>query len=280
MNFNDLKEIKSIEAIYGIHNIVTNKWYIGSTFNLHNRIRRHRYYLLKNQHHSTKLQRSFNKYGINAFEIIIIEQFENLDIEQLIEKEIDTINLYNSVEDGYNVIKDCRIYKNFKLTKEQINKVIKKHSIPIVSLTLDGKFVKRYKSITEAAKDLNDQTTNISKACNHGTTHSIKGFILLYEKDYDPNREYKYARSKRTEEHIQKIIEKAKNNKRTRKIVEYDSNSNQINQFNSISALERELNIKKDNLRRKIKFPKTEFDFTINNRYFKISKSYSYKDIV
>lgn len=280
MNFKNLEDFKEIEVVYGIHNTITNKWYIGSTFNLHDRIRRHKYYLLKNQHHSVKLQRSFNKYGIEAFEIIIIEQFNNLDIEQLIQKEIDYINLYNSVEDGYNIIKDCRVYKNFKLTKEQINKVIEKHSIPIVCLTLDGKFVKRYKSITEAAKDLNDQTTNISKACNYGTTHSVKGFILLYEKDYNPNTEYKYARSKRTEEHNKKIIEKAKNNRRTRKVIEYDTNGNQINQFNSISAVERDLGLKKDQLKSKIKISKTEFDFNFNNRYFKVSKSYSYKDIV
>lgn len=280
MNFNNLKEIKNIEAVYGIHNIITNKWYIGSTINLHDRIRRHRYYLLHNQHHSSKLQRSFNKYGIDSFEIVIIKQFNKLDIEQLVEQEIDTINKYNSLDNGYNMVKDSRIYKNFKLSKEAIKKVSDKHSIPIICLTLDGNFVKKFNSITQAAKELGDQTTNISKACNHGTTHSVKGYMLLYEKDYDPTKSYKYKRSERTLEHINKIREKAKNNKRTRKIIEYDINGKQINQFNSISALERDLNIKKDNLKCKIKLPKTEFNFTFNNRYFKISKSYSYKDIV
>ena len=48
MSFKNLEDFKEIEVIYGIHNTVTNKWYIGSTFNLHDRIRRHRYYLLKN----------------------------------------------------------------------------------------------------------------------------------------------------------------------------------------------------------------------------------------
>lgn len=55
MNFKNLSEIESVEVVYGIHNLITDKWYIGSTFNLHDRIRRHRYYLLKNQHHSSKL---------------------------------------------------------------------------------------------------------------------------------------------------------------------------------------------------------------------------------
>ena len=280
MSFNNLKEIKSIEAVYGIHNVITDKWYIGSTFNLHDRIRRHRYYLLHNQHHSSKLQRSFNKYGIDSFEIVVIKQFDKLDIDQLIEQEIDTINKYNSLDNGYNMTKDCRVYKNFKLSKEAIEKVSSTRSIPIVCLTLDGKFVKKFNSITQAAEELGDQTTNISKACSYGTTHSVKGHILLYEKDFDPTKQYKYKRSNRTLQHMNKIREKAKNNKRTRKITEYDVNGNQINLFSSISALERELNIKKDNLRRIVKIPKTEFNFTINNRYFKISKSYSYKDIV
>ena len=280
MKFNDLKEIKSIEAIYGIHNIVTNKWYIGSTFNLHDRIRRHRYYLLRNQHHSSKLQKSFNKYGIDSFEIVVIKQFNKLDIEELVKQEIDTINEYNSLDNGYNMIKDCKVYKNFKLSKEAIKKVSNIHSIPIICLTLDGKFVKRFSSITQAAGELGDQTTNISNACKHGVTHSVKGYMLLYERDYDSTKQYRYKRSNLTLEHINKLKEKAQNNKRTRKIIEYDIDGNQINLFNSISALERVLGLKKDNLKSKIKFPKTEFNFTINNRYFKISKSYSYKDIV
>lgn len=280
MNFKNLSEIESVEVVYGIHNLITDKWYIGSTFNLHDRIRRHRYYLLKNQHHSSKLQRSFNKHGIDAFEIVIIKQFEKLDIDELIEQEIDTIIQYKSVENGYNMTKDCRTYKNFKLTKEQINKVIDSHSMPIICLTLEGEFVKKYSSITAAAKELKDQTTNISKACKRGITHSVKGFIFLYEKDYDPNKTYKYEKKEHTKEHKEKLIAKAKSNKRTRKIIEYDSKGNQINFFNSISALERNLGLKKDNLKSKIKIPKTEFNFTFNNRYFKLLKSYSYKDIV
>ena len=280
MSFNDLDKIGEIEVVYGIHNIVTDKWYIGSTFNLHDRIRRHKYYLLKNQHHSQKLQRSFNKYGIESFKIIIIEQFEKLDIDQLIEKEIDYIEKYNSLENGYNMTKDCRIYKQFKLTKEQIAKTITKKSIPVICLTKQGKFIKEFNSITEAANYIGDQTTNISKACEKGISHSVKGFLFIYKKDYDPNKDYSYKKYIRTEEHKDKLKETSRNNKRTRKIKEYDVNGNLINNFNSISALERELGLKKDHLKSKIEIKKEEFTFTFLNRIFTMSKSYSYKDIV
>ena len=39
MNIDKLEDFKQIEVVYGIHNTITDKWYIGSTFNLHDRNR-------------------------------------------------------------------------------------------------------------------------------------------------------------------------------------------------------------------------------------------------
>ena len=100
MSLNDLNNFKSVEVVYGIHNTITDMWYIGSTFNMRDRMRRHKYELLHNSHHSNKLQRSFNKYGINSFNGKIIEQFNKLDITELINKEIDYIEKYNSLKNG------------------------------------------------------------------------------------------------------------------------------------------------------------------------------------
>lgn len=279
MNINKLEDFKQIEVVYGIHNIITDKWYIGSTFNLHDRIRRHRYYLLNNKHHSQKLQNSFNKYGINAFEVVIIEQLDKVDIDQLIEKEIDYIIQYNSVEDGYNMTKDCRTYKQFKLSKEAIQKVSTKNSKPIIQLDLDGNFIQEFKSISEAANYINEQTTNISKACKKGCSHSVKGFLFLYKKDYNPNKTYKYNKYIPKGEHLQKLINVSRNNRRTRKIHEI-ANNNIIKTYNSVSELERELNLKKDYLRKYYNKSKDSVTFNVNNRIFRIEKSYSYKDIV
>lgn len=280
MNFENLKEFKKIEAIYGIQNIITNKWYIGSTFNLRDRIRRHRYALLTHTHHSSKLQRSFDKYGINSFEIFVIESFKNLDIDDLINKEIDYINQYDSLNNGYNMTKDCRMYKQFKLSKEAVNKIKTKNSKAVIQFDLTGKFIKRFKSLTEAANELNEQTTNISKACKLGVSHSVKGFIFVYEKDYDETKDYSYKKYKPTNEHIEKLRRISRCNKRVRKITEFDSTGATIQVFQNASELERALNLKKDTLRIFYKKSKAKTKFEVQNRFFEIEQSYSYKDIV
>ena len=280
MNFENLKEFKKIEAVYGIKNIITNKWYIGSTFNLHDRIRRHRYALLTHTHHSSKLQRSFDKYGINNFEVFIIESFKNLDIDDLINKEIDYINQYDSLNNGYNMTKDCRIYKQFKLSKEAINKVAAKNNKAVIQFDLNGNYIKKFNSITEAATELNEQTTNISKACKLGVSHSVKNFIFIYEKDYDETKDYSYKKYKPTKEHVEKLRNLSKCNKRVRKITEFDKDNNVLQVFPNISELERELNLKKDTLRIYYKQSKAKTKFEVKNRFFEIEQSYSYKDIV
>lgn len=54
-------------GIYRIKNIITGDCYIGSSFNIQKRMSYHKLYLKRNKHHCIKLQRSYNKYGINNF---------------------------------------------------------------------------------------------------------------------------------------------------------------------------------------------------------------------
>lgn len=280
MSLRNLENFKEIEIIYGIKNIVTNKWYIGSTCNLHDRMRRHKYYLLNNQHHSSKLQRSFNKYGIDNFDVLILKNCDKLDIDQLINKEIDTIIEYNSVENGYNMTKDCRIYKQFKLSKESINKAVNKRYKPVVCLTKTGKFIKEYKSVSQAAIDLQEQTTNISKACKLGCSHYVKGFLFLYKKDFDPTKQYKYLKYLPCGEHLEKIKKKAKNNYKTRKIYELNDKDFIINVFNSVSELEKASILKKILLENFIKIQNLKQFFISKIENLKLKKVNLYKDIV
>jgi group I intron endonuclease len=67
-----------MKAIYQILNKKNNKFYIGSSNNIENRFRSHKYKLRKNIHHSPILQKSYNKYGKNNFEFRILEETDNL----------------------------------------------------------------------------------------------------------------------------------------------------------------------------------------------------------
>lgn len=79
-------------VIYKIINLVNNKIYVGSTKDFNRRIKTHFRLLESNNHHSNKLQNSFNKYGIDSFETQIIEEID--DENKLIDREqywIDTL---------------------------------------------------------------------------------------------------------------------------------------------------------------------------------------------
>lgn len=61
-------------GIYKILNKLNNKFYIGSSCDLLKRFNTHKNALNKNKHHSVLLQRSWNVYGSENFEFIILEE--------------------------------------------------------------------------------------------------------------------------------------------------------------------------------------------------------------
>jgi group I intron endonuclease len=88
-------------GVYIIRNTVNGKVYVGSTKNFDRRFSSHRWMLEKNKHHSTKLQRSWLKYGEGAFsfEKVIVCGIKNLlSYEQMV------ISFYSSCSDGYNIL--------------------------------------------------------------------------------------------------------------------------------------------------------------------------------
>lgn len=88
-------------GVYKIKNLINNKSYIGSSISIDNRIKKHKESLLKGNHHSIKLQRSYDKYGEDNF---IFEIIEDVSIEYLIDREQHYINLFDSYNNGYNSV--------------------------------------------------------------------------------------------------------------------------------------------------------------------------------
>lgn len=76
---------KEKHVIYQILNLITGKTYVGSTVDIKRRKRTHVRLLRKGNHHSNKLQNSFNKYGEDSFDFIILEEVS--DVNLLIERE-------------------------------------------------------------------------------------------------------------------------------------------------------------------------------------------------
>lgn len=78
---------------------VSGKNYYGSTSNFKKRVTQHKYLLLRNRHHSTHLQKAWDKYGEAAFEFSILKAFECLEMMLIAEKEL----LLANIKTSYNV---------------------------------------------------------------------------------------------------------------------------------------------------------------------------------
>lgn len=96
----------SASGIYKITNAISGKIYIGSAFNLKKRFRVHRSLLLRGIHDNDHLQKSFNKYGNDAFTFSIMEYCDKTELD---EKELQYIGQYYG-EMCYNINKSiqCR----------------------------------------------------------------------------------------------------------------------------------------------------------------------------
>lgn len=89
-----------ISGIYQILNLATNKFYIGSSYRILKRWKDHNLFLSNNKHPNKYLQASYNKYGKDNFEFIIVEICSK---EKLLEREQYWIDNLNSIApNGYN----------------------------------------------------------------------------------------------------------------------------------------------------------------------------------
>jgi group I intron endonuclease len=95
-------------GVYGIRNKITKKWYIGSAAcSMITRWCQHRGMLREGTHHSPHLQASWNKYGEEAFEFVVLclcPPEECLDREQ---EWMDKLRAADS-RYGYNMYPDAR----------------------------------------------------------------------------------------------------------------------------------------------------------------------------
>ena len=90
-----------IAYIYKITNTLDGRVYVGKTHDLDKRILQHFSDLRKGKHHSHKLQRAVDKYGIDNFKVSF-EEVEVPDEDALSLLEIQEIEKCDSYNNGYN----------------------------------------------------------------------------------------------------------------------------------------------------------------------------------
>lgn len=227
-------------CIYGIICLNNNKLYVGSTINLSKRLCKHKNLLKTNKHHSKSMQNSYNKYVNKKFYYFIIENITTkISNIELSSTEETYINKFNTVNKGFN--DTYNTYRNLN-NLENISKNIKMQSIKVVELDLNGNFIKMHASVTNAAKSVDDQSTNISSCCK-GRLRYVKNKIWVYEKDYKKELNYKLKDKNMfhiTSEDAKRRALKANNSK---KINIFNINNDFIKQVDCLSDLLKFLNL-------------------------------------
>lgn len=91
-----------VTGIYQIINLITNKFYIGSSIDIKARWSIHKHRLNKNKHDNVLLQFAWNKYGSNAFEFKLLELCDKEDLIKIEQKWLDKTKCY-ARNIGYNI---------------------------------------------------------------------------------------------------------------------------------------------------------------------------------
>lgn len=198
-------------CIYTILTLHNNKLYVGSTKNITDRMNRHCNTLSTKSHYNKYLQRVFNKYGKENCYFAILEEVNFYsDFDKIEEK---WIKFLNTVDKGYN----CT-YNTFRnlISKEVIERNVKRTSKKVVCLNMAGKYVCTFSSISEASRFFNTSSSNISRCCM-GKFYHIKNHIFVHETDYNPEKDYKfvgrdfsYRKEKEYRENMSRSLKKAK----------------------------------------------------------------------
>jgi group I intron endonuclease len=178
------KETKETSGIYKITNLTNNKCYVGSAKDFNKRWNRHYLDLINNKHHSIKLQRSFNKHGIDNFMCEIIEEIP-YEKNLIIERENYWINEYNSKENGYNIADASfgdiiSTHPNKKEIIEKISKTVKENMENLTKEERQIKFGKFGELNGMFGKNHSEETKKIISEKNLGNKNS-SGRIMSKE---------------------------------------------------------------------------------------------------
>lgn len=234
-----LTYLSYMKGIYKIQNKLNNKIYIGSSVKLEARQQRHFKNLLEGNHHSNKLQNSYNKYGFENFVFEVIESYQEIDNNELISREQYWIDFYNSYYDGYN----CR--------PKAKNNYGHKHS---------------------------EETKQLMSKLNSGENNGMYGKKL--SKETKEKIRQKLLGRKFSEESIEKKRKSALNRlhttetklkqsriKKSKPILQLDSNLNIIKEWYSKREVLRELNIRVDYVVKNKSKKKCDFYWVYKNEY-------------
>lgn len=236
-------------VIYKIENMITHEIYIGQTSNPKGFDGRYSFsgkdiervygYLKgnknRNEQHNQHLRRSIEKYGFEAFEVDKIFDVAS-SREELNEKETYYIEKFNCFKSGYNQTYGGDNYPRGRYCK---------NSKKVCQISLDGKLIKIWNSATEASDELGISPASLSNVChakkrrkNGDVSKTAGGYVWVFEKDYDPYKDYSVNRPRQNMGHDAKIV------------LLLSEDGDIIQEFYSLNEASRELGISVESVRK------------------------------
>lgn len=159
-------------GIYLIQNIISGRFYVGMSCSISARWNQHRYALRRNNHHSKRLQNSWNKHGEAAFVFVVLEQAAVSDLadrEQFWIAALGATGLR-----GMNVRADSRTNRGREVSDSERAAMSarargRKHSDE----------TKRKISVSMSARRLSDETKDKLRALQKGRKRSEETRALI-----------------------------------------------------------------------------------------------------
>lgn len=230
----DITSEYNISGVYKITNIINNKMYIGQAKDIFLRMRGH-----INHKHNMYLFRAFEKYGLQNFDVTILEK---CNCEELNDKEQYWIDYYKSYDKniGYNICRFAGSTRGRKRTKEEVEKIRK-----FAKLRVGDKNAFYGKNHSEETKEkirnkkigikfTQEQCKNVSESHiglkhNEETKQAISNSLTGYKKskEHIKNMSMSKMGHEVSEETKNKISNSMKNNDR-----DYSNMSKKVKQIN------------------------------------------------
>ena len=169
------RDYKGIPGIYKWENRINHKCYIGQSIDLNKRLAHH-FSNIKNRRYDNPLYRAIDKYGLDNFDVTIIEVLEVSDDlkSKLDEREKYYIRKYNSYGgSGYNqTLGGDGGVLGYKFTEEQRNHVSRnslkqaeEHRKTVYLYNMKYKYYQTWMDSGYAAKQMNVARTSIQRLC-------------------------------------------------------------------------------------------------------------------
>lgn len=216
----DIKNLPNKSGIYLVINTANNTPYIGQSTNIYERFNKHHIYDYKNENnccYDTKFYKALRKYGIENFQVSVLELCEK---DELDKKEIAYIKQYDSYHHGYNSteggqnwssnIHSLETEEKRKQTRE-LNNSLKSENHPRAKMTNEEVWNVRQRyidgeSIKQIYEDYKDRYNNelTFKRIVLGQTYINVGNI-------PSKNQIRYTNSKLTETQVKEIRKKYAN---------------------------------------------------------------------